>query len=64
MAVAVDVRVHGNVASDEGDFRRVKRILGAELKLELELLAFVQGALHTFHVYDPAGTEASVSLFF
>jgi hypothetical protein len=53
VAVAVDVRVHGDVVAHENNFGRVERILGAKLEAEREPLAVVQGVGGAAHLNRP-----------
>ena len=60
MAVRVDMRVDRNLVTDESDLWRLKRVLGAELKLEAKLLAVVQGVRWTAHFHSPSAQITSL----
>lgn len=46
--------MYRNVVADERDFGRFEGVLVAELELELELFALIQGACGAVHVYHPS----------
>ena len=60
MAVGVDMRVDRDLVTDESDLWRLKRVLGAELKLEAKLLAVVQGVRWTAHFHSPSAQITSL----
>ena len=43
----------GDVVADEGDDRRLERILGAELETQLEEFAVVQRPFRSTQLHDP-----------